>query len=177
MFREREVRVERRTIARRVLETRESAGLSRAELARIGGLTKRRLDSIEHGRVSASESELRAVAAACEVDVGALIPLGYQFTLAASATTTSSSQLQGDAALDALLREYVSMVLDLRSLAPEQLTSIRQDDLTELARALGGTPEAIETRLTQLLGTTDGSAAALRASILPSSNPAHANGH
>jgi hypothetical protein len=69
------------------------------------------------------------------------------------------------------------MVLDLRSLAPEQLTSIRQDDLTELARALGGTPEAIETRLTQLLGTTDGSAAALRASILPSSNPAHANGH
>ena len=34
-------------------------------------------------------------------------------------------------------------------------SSLRQDDLAELARVVGGTPEAIDARLTELLEATD----------------------
>jgi transcriptional regulator with XRE-family HTH domain len=176
MSRDREGSVERQSIGRAVHAARESAGLSRAELAQACGLKKRRIDAIEHGRVVTAAHELRSIAVACEVDFGSLVPPGYGLTLTpGGAARRSTDQLQGGEALDALLREYVSMVLELRSVPPEQLASIRQQDLTELARALGGTPEAIEARLTELLGTTDRSATTLRETILPSTNAAWAD--
>ena len=46
------------------------------------------------------------------------------------------------------------MVRDLRGTSAIPPSSLRHDDLTELGRVLGGTPEAIEARLVELL-TTD----------------------
>jgi len=69
---------------------------------------------------------------------------------------------------DALLREYLSMLLELRDTQRISPTSLRQEDLSELATALGGTPEAIEARLMELLGTDEQEAWQLRTTILPS---------
>jgi len=63
--------------------------------------------------------------------------------------------LEGDAALDALLEEYVAMLAELRGSTRVPASSLREDDLAELARVVGATPEAIETRLTELLETRD----------------------
>lgn len=90
-------------------------------------------------------------------------------TIAEGVTSNrATGELQGEAAFDALLREYLSMVLELRNSREAAPSSIRQDDLCELARALGGTPEAIEVRLMQLLGTDQHNAWQVRSTILPS---------
>jgi hypothetical protein len=72
-----------------------------------------------------------------------------------------------DPAQDALLREYLAMVLELRDAPDMAPASIRQDDLSELARALGGNPEAIESRLVELLGTDSAQAWELRTTLWP----------
>ena len=60
------------------------------------------------------------------------------------------------------------MVQELRQAQGLPLSSLRQHDLSELAIALGGTPEAIEARLIELLDTDRRHAEQLRASIMPS---------
>ena len=75
---------------------------------------------------------------------------------------------QIDPAFDALLREYISMVLELRRASTIPAVSLRQEDLTELAKALGGTPELIEARLIELLGTDAEGASEMREAMLPS---------
>jgi hypothetical protein len=78
------------------------------------------------------------------------------------------AQPEPDAAFDALLREYLSMLLELRQASTIAPVSLRQDDLSELATALGGTPERIEARLVELLGTDAAGASEMRAVLLPS---------
>lgn len=150
-------------------QLRRTKGLSRGQLADSSGLSRRKIASFERGRASLSEEDLSALAAACEVEVGAIAPPGYKLAVNAGASADGAiNELQGAAALDALLREYVSMVLELRD-SPQGLSaSLRQDDLYELARALGGTPEAIEARLMELLGADEHEAWQLRTTIVPS---------
>ncbi len=99
-----------------------------------------------------SEADLRTLADACGVDVGEFAPPNLRLALAAHALSDRGAvRLEGEAARDALLREYVLMLVDLRGSAGVPASSLRQDDLAELARVVGGTPEAIEGRLTDLL--------------------------
>jgi hypothetical protein len=99
-----------------------------------------------------SEADLRTLAEACGVDVDELAPRNLRLALAAHALSDQGAvQLEGEAARDALLREYVLMLVDLRGSVDVPASSLRQDDLEELARVVGGTPAAIEDRLTYLL--------------------------
>ncbi len=66
-----------------------------------------------------------------------------------------------------MLREYLSMIAELREVPPGGTTPLRQPDLAALADALGGTPESIETRLVQLTGVSHEEAVRLRSMILP----------
>lgn len=150
--------------------------MSRAGLASASGLTRKQITAFERGKSSLSEQELTALAEACDVEVGALAPPGYNLAVAVGVLSNGApGELRGQAALDALLREYLSMVVELRDGRDAPPSSLRQDDLSELARALGGTPEAIEARLIELLGTDEQEAWQLRATILPSLGdaPAH----
>ena len=54
-------------------------------MARAAGMETRRLELVETGQCAPSEVELRALAAACGVDYGELIPPGYHLTLAIGA--------------------------------------------------------------------------------------------
>jgi hypothetical protein len=132
-------------------------------------LSRRRVVSLERGRTVASESEVANLAEACGVGIGVLATAGCRVTLVAETVSPHlTGEVSGDAALDALLREYVSMLLELRNSSEIAPVSFRHDDLTELARALGGTPQAIEARLIELLGTDAQGASELRSEILPS---------
>jgi len=152
----------------RVRELRRAKGLSRTQVADWSGLSRRRIALIERGRVSPAESDLRSLAAACGVQVEALASPGSSLVLTAAASSNGAiAELRGEEAFDALLREYISMVLELRGARQASPASLRQDDLRELAHALGDTPDAIEARLMELLGTDRHEAWELRTTILP----------
>lgn len=134
----------------RIEAVRTEHGLSRSQLARVSGLRRRDIAAFEEGTAAPTASDLGAIAVACGVDVRDLL------------------RTQMDPAFDALLREYLSMVLELRRASTIAPVSLRQEDLTELAKALGGTPQLIEARLIELLGTDAESASEMREAMLPS---------
>jgi transcriptional regulator with XRE-family HTH domain len=113
MLTEAEARVERREIARRVTNARIVAGSSRVDVARAAGTEPRRLELVETRHVAPSEVELGALAHACGVDDGELIPPGYHLTLAIGAVL-AAGRTTTDAERDALIRQYVQTVMQLR---------------------------------------------------------------
>jgi transcriptional regulator with XRE-family HTH domain len=134
----------------RIKAVRTEHGLSRSQLARASGLRRHDIAAFEEGTAVPTASDLGAIAVACGVGAADLL------------------RPRMDPAFDALLREYLSMVLELRRASTIPAVSLRQEDLTELAKALGGTPELIEARLIELLGTDAEGASELRAAMLPS---------
>jgi transcriptional regulator with XRE-family HTH domain len=141
-------------------------GLSHASLARAAELSKRRVIRLERGTAVPTASEVQALATACFVSVGDLATPGHDLALVGGGTEDAT--IRGSAAVDALLREYIAMVLEMRNRDEIPVSSLRHEDLTELSRALGDSPEAIETRLIELVGTDSEGAQRLRAAIQPS---------
>ena len=132
---------------------RREHGLSRMQLARKSGLSRRRIAAFEEGTEVPTATELAAIAGACGVDADELVGPELDVAVVAGVVVGSANgEVRGQAASDALLREYLSMLLELRKASEIAPVSLRQDDLTELATALGGTPEAIKARLIELLG-------------------------
>jgi transcriptional regulator with XRE-family HTH domain len=146
---------------------RERAGLSPRKLAKSSGVDVRRITELERSAAPPTDRELGALAQACRVSVFDLLPPGYVGVLAHD-DACGAHEVRGAEASDALLREYLSMVLELRSNRVVTAPTLRHDDLVELAAALGDTPEAIEVRLVALLDTDAADADAIRSMILPS---------
>ena len=156
---------------RHLRKVRRKQGLSRAEVARSAGLTRRELAAYERGRIVIPESDLWCLAGSCGVDVDELLPgrepLKVGSGLSSLAMGDSIRRLRDPEAPDGLLREYLSMIYELRNLPPGSRVPLREPDLVALADALGGSPEAIEARLVELIGASHEEAARLRAMILP----------
>jgi transcriptional regulator with XRE-family HTH domain len=150
---------------------RKAKGLSRAEVARSAGLTRRELAAYERGKVPIPESDLWCLAGSCGVDISELLPqrngLHIGSDLGALTVGESVRRLRAGVTSDAVLREYLAMIYELRSLPPGTRPPMREEDLATLADALGGTPDAIEARLHELIGATREEAARLRGMILP----------
>ena len=128
-------------------------GLSRMQLARKSRLSRRQIAAFEEGTAVPTANELAAIAEACGVDADEIVRPELDVAVVAGVVAKSADgEVRGQAASDALLREYLSMLLELRKASEIAPVSLRQDDLTELAAALGGTPEAIKARLIELLG-------------------------
>lgn len=156
---------------RSLAAARTEAGLSTRKLARMSGIEHKRMVALEAGAASPTDRELGLLAQGCGTTVFALLPPGYGFEVLATDGTANASSLEpaaGEHALDALLREYLSMVVEMRAGRAVTAPSLRHDDLVELAAALGDTPEAIEERLVSLLGAGADDAPAIRSLILPS---------
>ena len=158
-------------VGRQLRQVRRKQGLSRAEVARSAGLTRRELAAYERGRVHIPESDLWCLAGSCGVEVGELLPhrdeLRIDSSLASLAIGDSIRHLRAPAEPDGLLREYLAMIYELRNLPPGSRIPLRETDLATLADALGGDPETIEMRLMELIGASHEEAARLRAMILP----------
>ena len=158
-------------VGRHLRAVRKSKGLSRAEVARSAGLTRRELAAYERGRSPVPDSDLWCLAGSCGVDVGDLLPsrdrLGVGSDLGALTVGESVRRLRPGTDADGVLREYLAMLYELRNLPPGTKPPMREADLATLADALGGTPEAIEARLHDLIGASREEAARLRSMILP----------
>ncbi len=152
----------------RLEESRRDAGLSRRKLAKRSGVALRRIDDLEQGAGLPTDRELGTLAQACRVSVFDLLPPGYSLRILNQDDAVDSRELRGAEASDALLREYLSMVVELRSGRPVTPPTLRHDDLVELAAALGDTPGAIEARLVRLLDTDGSQGAEILSMILPS---------
>jgi transcriptional regulator with XRE-family HTH domain len=152
-------------VGERIQELRTGQGLSRGRLAKRTGLRRSTLVAIERGSRAPTPDELGAIAGACGVATDLRTPTTVEFALA---TGAAAEPVRGEAASDALLREYLEMVVELRSGRSATPDSLRQGDLSELAQALGGTPAEIEARLMQLLGSDAREASQIRAAITPS---------
>jgi transcriptional regulator with XRE-family HTH domain len=144
------------------------SGLSLRKLARSSGLTAGRISCLERGEALPTERELGSLAQSCRVSVFDLLPPGYSLRVLVHDNPDGAREVAGQSALGALLQEYLSMVMELRSGRPVTAPSLRQEDLVELAGALGDTPESIEARLIALLGADADDALAIRSMILPS---------
>jgi transcriptional regulator with XRE-family HTH domain len=147
---------------------RQAAGLSQRKLAKRTGLATRRIADLERGVELPTDRELGALAQGCGVSVFDLLPPGYSLRILAHDGTSGAQELQGRHASDALLREYLSMVMELRSGRVVTAPTLRHDDLVELAAALGDTPEAIGARLVALLDAEATDAPSILSMILPS---------
>jgi transcriptional regulator with XRE-family HTH domain len=159
-------------VGRQLRAVRKAKGLSRAEVARSAGLTRRELAAYERGRTPVPESDLWCLAGSCGVDVRELLPSLDRLTvgsdLGALTVGESVARLRQGAGDDGVvLREYLAMVYELRNLPPGAKPPMREEDLATLAEALGGSPEAIEARLHELIGASREEAARLRSMILP----------
>ena len=146
---------------------RERARLSTRKLAQVTRLPRRRIEALERGDELPTEAEIAVLAQGCTLTVFELIPPGFSLSVLVHGES-GPTEARGERALDALLREYLSMVVELRSGHAVTAPSLRQDDLVELAAALGDDREAIEARLIGLLGTDGTDAPAIRSLILPS---------
>ncbi len=67
---------------------------------------------------------------------------------------------------DEVLRGYLGLLYEIRSTKPGTEIPLRDKDLEALADALGGSADAIETRLIELMDVTRDEAAAIRATLL-----------
>ena len=153
----------------RIAAVRQERGLSRSQLARKSGLSRRQIAAFEEATTVPTASELAAVSRACGVSPDEIMRPELDARVVAGVVESGADgELRGQAASDALLREYLSMLLELRRVAALAPISLRQDDLTELAKALGGTPELIEARLIELVETDTQSASELRVTMLSS---------
>ncbi|MFM8303596.1 MAG: helix-turn-helix domain-containing protein, partial [Actinomycetota bacterium] len=136
---------------RQLRAVRKAQGLSRSEVARSAGLTRRELAAYERGRNPVPDSDLWCLAGSCGVDVDDLLPtrdrLGVDSDLGTLTIGESVRRLRPGTDSDGVLREYLAMIYELRNLAPGSTPSMRAEDLATLAEALGGTPDAIEARL------------------------------
>jgi transcriptional regulator with XRE-family HTH domain len=154
--------------ASRLQAARHRAGLSQRKLGRACGLGSGRIAALERGADVPTGQELGAIAQACRASAFELIPPGYSLRVLVHDTPDGTREVAGSHALEALLQEYLAMVVELRSGRQVTAPSLRHDDLVELAAALGDTPRAIEERLIALLGADEGDALAIRSMILPS---------
>jgi transcriptional regulator with XRE-family HTH domain len=135
----------------RIAAVREECGLTRSQLARRSGVSRRRLAAYENGTAEPSPGELAAVAAACGVGADQIAaPAPAPAVVAGIVISGSAERLRGPVASDALLRAYLSMLLELRRTSEIPAASLREADIAELATAIGRTPEAVKARLVEL---------------------------
>jgi len=158
-------------VGRQLRHIRRKQGLSRSEVARSAGLTRRELAAYESGRAAVPESDLWCLAGSCGVDVAELLPDRAPVKVSSDLNLLAigdSIRYLRDPVDDEMLREYLAMIYELRNLAPGSKIPLRERDLMSLADALGGSPERIEARLVELIGISREEAARLRSMIMPS---------
>jgi transcriptional regulator with XRE-family HTH domain len=148
---------------------RRAVGLRRRDAAARSGLQTSELRNYERGSVVTPEDVVRRLAAEYGCDAAALLPRrapvviepGRLHVGRLSATLGSDNPQP-----DEMLKGYLSLLYELRSKKPGTRIPLRDHDLDTLAEALGGTSDAIETRLIELMHVSRDEALAMTATLL-----------
>jgi transcriptional regulator with XRE-family HTH domain len=160
-----------KTIGRHLRSVRKAKGLSRSEVARSAGLTRRELAAYERGRTAVPDSDLWCLAGSCAVDVSELLPEREGAADDPDLAPTVADHTGGpgtDHEPGDLLPEQLALIDALHAPPSGSPVPLPEADRGALADALGGTPDAIEARLGELIGASRDEAARLRAIIAPS---------
>ena len=135
------------------------------------GLKTAALRNYERGSEPVPDDVAGRLADTYDCDVSTLLPNrdvapvilepGYLRVGPASKTLRSD-----DPHPDEVLKGYLSLLYDMRDLKPGTRIPLRDHDLDVLAEALGGTSDAIEARLIELMHVSRDEAAAMAATLL-----------
>ena len=148
---------------------RRGAGIGRRDAAARIGLQPSELRDYERGSVAVPEDVVDRLAGEYGCDAATLLPSrttvvvepGYLHVGGSTATLRSDGSHP-----DEVLKGYLGLLYELRSKKPGTRIPLRDHDLDALADALGGTSDAIEMRLIELMHVSRDEAAALTATLL-----------
>ena len=150
---------------------RRSAGLRRRDAAARVGLDAKHLRNYERGSAQIPEDVANRLAGEYGCDPSQLLPERPTASVIleprrVSVAGASKALRSDDPHPDEVLRGYLGLLYEIRSTKPGTEIPLRDKDLEALADALGGSPDAIETRLIELMDVTRDEAAAIRATLL-----------
>ena len=152
-----------------VAEARSAAGLTQDDLADKLGLRKRAVKRWEKGAQIPSDDEVLAVARACGIGVGKLLPPRdtVEFDRTARSLRVGGSVVSvADVHNEAVLTIYVQLVRQQRGLAPDAPFDIRHEDVDALANTLDLDDDDLEARLVAIVGLPVEAAATMRERLL-----------
>ena len=148
-----------------VAEARSDAGLTPDDLAGKTGVRKRLVRRWERGAQIPNDDEILAVARACEIGVGRLLPPRdtVEFDRSARSLRVGASVVSvADVHNEAVLTTYVQLVRQQRGLAAGAAFDIRHEDIDALANSLDLDDTELEARLVAIVGMPADTAAGLR---------------
>ena len=156
-------------VGRAVATARAERGWSRRTLGRECGLGWSTLRAVEGGRRTLDATQLRSIAVALDLDVRTILAPHHVLKIDPERSVISvagtSRPLPAEANERDILRTYLHLVRELRQRAPGEPLPLRDDDLAQLATALGGSPERIEASLVELIDVEAAEAAQLRSAL------------
>jgi transcriptional regulator with XRE-family HTH domain len=161
-------------LGKHLRDVRRRKGLSLSEVARGAGLSRRELVAYERGKVPIPESDLWVLAGSCGVDASELVPRTAVPELTAAPTSMGDTVAQLRRTQDdASLAPYLATLNRLQALPPGKKVPVKERELEEIATALGREPDAIESRLRQVMQVSPAEATRLRELILPTVGGPH----
>lgn len=158
------------SVAERLREARERAGLTLDDAVSATGLLRSYLMSLEAGRRRPLPREIDRLAAAYCADLSDVLPRRRPVSvdlatgrLVLGGAERTVGELAGVGDVHAA---YLSLLRSVRGARPGQRIALRSSDLDLLGSLLGDDPDRIEQRLVQLMGCTPDDASLLRGVLL-----------
>jgi DNA-binding XRE family transcriptional regulator len=152
-----------------VAEARSVAGYTPDDLATRAGVRKRTVKRWEKGAQIPNDDEILAIARACEIGVGKLLPPRdtVEFDRDSRSLRVGSAVVSvADVHNEAVLTTYVQLVRQQRGLGDGAAFEIRHEDVDALAGTLDLDDDELEARLVSIVGMPAESAAGLRERML-----------
>ena len=159
---------EQSTVAERLRDARERAGLTLDQAAGATGLVRSYVAALEAGRRRPLPREVDRLTAAYGTDLSDLLPARRPVEVdAGRITVAGQSRRLRDAADDReVYAAYLFLLYAVRGAAPGDRIPLRSSDVELLMQVVGDDEVTIERRLVELMGCTPGEASRLRSVLL-----------
>lgn len=146
------------SVAERLSDARERAGLTLEDAARATGLLRSYVAALEAGRRRPLPREVDRLSSAYEVDLSDLLPARRPVEVDAEArriTVGGHQRTLREAANDReVYAAYMFLLYAVRGAAPGQRIPLRSSDVELLMQVVGEDADTIERRLVRLMGCT-----------------------
>lgn len=154
-------------LGRLLRDARKRAGMKRRVAARRAGVSADELRRFERGDDLVPAAVCARLAEVYGDDLTAHVPLRIPVQLHEHWLVAAGAvQPVGTTRPEDVLAGYAALLRRLRGARPGEPLPLRAADLAALSAALGGTPEDVERRISELLGCSREEASALRADLL-----------
>lgn len=152
-----------------IAEARSGAGLTQDDLAARADVKRRLVKRWEKGAQIPNDDEIVAIARACEIGVGNLLPPRdtVEFDRTARSLRVGGAVVSvADVHNEAVLSTYVQLVRQQRGLAEGATFDLRHEDVDSLAGTLDLDDAELQQRLVSIVGIPVAEAAGVHARLL-----------